>query len=42
MVKSKWKLDIRELPYEELGSLIKAARPITLPSHWPITGPRRI
>ena len=26
MVKKKWKLDIRELPYEELGSLIKAAR----------------
>ncbi len=26
MVKSKWKLDIRELPYAELGSLIKAAR----------------
>jgi hypothetical protein len=26
MVKSKWKLDIQELPYAELGSLIKAAR----------------
>jgi hypothetical protein len=26
MVKAKWKLDIRELPYEELGSLIKTAR----------------
>jgi len=26
MVKAKWKLDIRELPYAELGSLIKAAR----------------
>jgi hypothetical protein len=26
MVKAKWKLDIRELPYEELGSLIKSAR----------------
>jgi hypothetical protein len=26
MVKSKWKLDIRELPYEELGSLIRTAR----------------
>ena len=26
MVKNKWKLDIRELPYDELGSLIKAAR----------------
>ncbi len=26
MVKTKWKLDIRELPYAELGSLIKAAR----------------
>jgi hypothetical protein len=26
MVKAKWKLDIRELPYEELGSLIKLAR----------------
>jgi hypothetical protein len=26
MVKSKWKLDIRELTYEELGSLIKTAR----------------
>jgi hypothetical protein len=26
MVKSKWKLDIREVSYEELGSLIKTAR----------------
>jgi hypothetical protein len=26
MVKAKWKLDIRDLPYEELGSLIKMAR----------------
>ena len=26
MVKAKWKLDIQELPYAELGSLIKAAR----------------
>jgi len=26
MVKAKWKLDIRELPYEELGSLIRTAR----------------
>jgi L-fucose isomerase-like protein len=26
MVKAKWKLDIRELPYVELGSLIKTAR----------------
>ncbi|MGC8643383.1 MAG: sugar isomerase [Isosphaeraceae bacterium] len=26
MVKAKWRLDIRELPYDELGSLIKTAR----------------
>jgi hypothetical protein len=26
LVKDLWKLDIRELPYEELGSLIRAAR----------------
>ena len=40
MVKAKWKLDIRELPYEELGSLIKTARADAPPSRWRIAAPK--